>query len=285
MLQDVAAVQAVVVGLMFAWAGGWKVFVPRARALAAQSALVTILRRPALAQAAHLMVGGGELLVAALLLAVPPARGVALPLASLFALGFLVYLGIAWRVAPEKTCACMGGKVSKISRRSLARAAMLLVMALAGWTAHTFWLAGVVAAPWTVLIIAGELAALWLIAPEFGWHGPRLTGQWLRRARLSLDPTCTSVAVNWTVLERKLRLTPHFAALATHVTTRTDQWREGCWSFVAFNARFDERPATAVFMLPTLFDARDVSATVLDDADATVLLALPSQSGITPKSR
>src|SRR5262249_39473585 len=161
-----AAVQALVVGLLFGWAGIWKVGFPEARALAAKSALGKLLPTPQLAQRAHLAVGIGEITVAALLLT-PPAHEWAMRLATLFAVGFLGYLGLAWRVAPDKPCACMGGRKTKISRRSLARAVTVLGLTLLGWLARDYWAVALIAAPWTALVVVTEIAVLWLLSPEF----------------------------------------------------------------------------------------------------------------------
>ena len=76
----IAAAQALVVALVFLWAGVWKVAFPRARALARQSALARLLRNRQWAVTAYLVLGCGEVSVAFLLLALPPQRGKALPL-------------------------------------------------------------------------------------------------------------------------------------------------------------------------------------------------------------
>ncbi len=49
---------------------------------------------------AHFSVGIGGIALAGALLAVPPARWWAIRTATVFAVGFLVYLGLAWRIAP-----------------------------------------------------------------------------------------------------------------------------------------------------------------------------------------
>jgi len=275
-VERVAAVQALIVGVLFLWAGIWKVFFPAARQVAAQSALASVLGRPRRAQTAYLVVGVGEIAVAALLL-LPPSRWWAMRLATVFAVGFVGYLGLAWRIAPDKPCGCMGGRATKISRRSLARAGVLLVLTLIGWASREFWGAALLAAPWSALLIAAEVLTLWLLSPEFGWTGVRFEKRLIRWARLRLDPSCTHVAHNWDQLERSLRRTVAFQELVrrgARVGTTTDRWREGCWSYIACEANYEDRPATVVFAVPILFDARQVSAAVVDETEHAVVLRL-----------
>ncbi len=283
MLTDIADVQAVVIGLLFLWAGSWKVFVPRAWHLAPQSALGSILRSRPLTQVAHGAEGSGEMAIALLLL-LPPERWWAMRLASVFAVGFLVYLGVALRIVPEKICACMGGRVRKVSLQSFARAGLVLAFTFLGWAARTFWIARIVASPWTVLIIGGEICALWLLSPEYGWAGPKITTRMWRRVRMTLNPTCNDITIDWQMADFNVRRTAQFQALPTQMVTISDQWRDGCWGYIAYQIHYQGRPATAVFAIPALFDMRDVSATVIDDADDAIVLALASVSGAVPKA-
>lgn len=281
MVEQIAAVQALVVGLLLGWAGVWKVTSPQARALATRSALGKILRDPRQAQAAHLATGVGEIIVAALLL-LPPERAWAMRVATVFALGFVGYLALAWRIAPDRPCACLGGRISNISRRSVLRAVVLLALTLLGWGAHEYWAGAIIAAPWVLLVFAAEALGLWVLSPEFGWAGAQMEKRLLRAARLRLDPTCARVALDWDELERRLRRTPHYLELALHLSALRDHWREECWAFFAYGASIEGRAATAVFAVPTLFDKHEVSVAVVDDADNSTLLSLASARGVTP---
>ncbi len=262
MIEHIVSVQALVVGLVFAWAGIWKVCFPQARALAARSALGKFLPKPGLAQAAYFTLGIAEICTATLLL-LPPARSWAIRLATVFTLGFLGYLWLAWRVAPEKPCACLG-------------AGSLLMLTIIGWPAQEYWAAALFRAPWAALLIAAEMVALWLLSPEFGWVGMRLAQRLTRAARLRLNPTCAGILLNWTDLERDLRQSPAFRELAPHLSAISDRWREGCWGYIAYRASYADRQATAVFSVPALFDSSEVSAAVVDDADNSILLRLTS---------
>lgn len=277
-----AAAQALVVALVFAWAGVWKVAFRRARAVAAQSALVRLLGGERQAVAAHLALGCAEIAVAGLLL-LPPARTLALGCATLLALGFLGYLVVAWRIAPEAPCACMGGRVTRISWRSLARAGVLLALGIGAWPAGEFWGAALASSPWLVPLLALELAGLWLLSPELGGKPVRSSRWVMRTLRLRLDPACARVRLDIVSIERALQGTAPYRALQPVLNgPRTDAWREGCWDFVAYGAHYEQQAATVIFAAPALFNAREVSAAVVADVDNSVLLSVPSQSGALP---
>lgn len=278
----IAAVQDLVVAVVFLWAGVWKVAFPSSHAVARRSALARILRGGQRAVAAHLALGISEITVAVLLLALPPARTLALGLACTLALGFLGYLLLARRLAPDAPCACMGGRATRISRSALLRAVALLAMCLTGWSTRAFWAAALLAAPWLALVLALELAALWALSPEFGAVGARL-GRWgLRAARLRLDPACARVRQDISAIERALQSTAAYRTMRPTLGARTDAWREGCWDFVAFGALYERQAATVIFAAPALFDPLGVSAAVVSDADQTILLTLPSPRGSAP---
>ncbi|HET8906625.1 MAG TPA: MauE/DoxX family redox-associated membrane protein [Ktedonobacterales bacterium] len=283
-LERIAALQALVVGLIFAWAGIWKVASSDARRLAMKSVLGKILPTPQMTVAAHVLVGIGELAVALLLLA-SPWYGLGFRVATVFTLGFLGYLALAWRIAPEQPCACIGGRATPLSRRSLLRAITLFALTLVGWDAREYWAAGLVAAPWVLLIILVEVFALWLLSPEFGWTGVRLERRIIRAARLRINPTCAGVPIDWDATERKLRTTAVFLLLAPSLSAITDRWREDCWSFISFAASYENRTATAVFAIPTLFDPQEVSAAVVDDGSNATMLTIPSERGTLPPAQ
>ncbi len=281
----IAAAQTLVVALVFAWAGVWKLAFPQARVVAEKSALARMLRSKQRGAIAFRALGCVEI-AAAVLLLLPPARMWALGLATLLALGFVAYLVLAWRIAPEAPCGCMGGRATTISWRSLARAGVLLALSLAGWPVREFWGAALAAAPWLASLLALELTALWLLSPEVGpefagqvWRvGRRLT----RSLRQRLDPTCTRAPLDIAAIERALQDTAPFRLLGSALSARTDAWREGCWDFVAYGASYEQQAATVIFAAPALFEPSEVSAAVVADADNTVLLALPSQRGTVP---
>jgi hypothetical protein len=226
-----------------------------------------------MAQVAHFTVGASEILVAALLL-LPPYRSWAPYVASTLAVGFLAYLALAWKVAPEKTCACMGGRPTRISRRSVARASAILSLTALAWLAQVYWAAALVASPWLVIVMALELLALWALSPEFGGLGVAFQRRFVRDALLRLNPTCAGVALDWERVENDLRRTSHFNALARYIRGPADRWREGCAGFIAYSAVYESQPATAIFSFPVRFEVSEVAAALLDDASNEVVTRL-----------
>ncbi len=288
-MEQIAAVQPLIIGCLFAWSGGWKVFSPRAGRLAMQSAVGKLLPIPWMTKTVYLALGLGELGVAGTLLAVPPARWWAIRVATVFAVGFLVYLGVAWRIAPERPCACMGGQARRVSRSSRLRASLVLLMALFGWFSQTYWAAAINAAPQLIFLAGAEGWLLWLVSPEFGNVGTRIGKQLAMRLVRSLrylrDPSCAHMSTNWAGVERDLRSTAVFRQLVPQVSHRSDAWSEGCWRFITFGMEVEGRLATAVFSVPALFDADAISASLVDDVDGVVLTRIASRSGDGPPAR
>jgi hypothetical protein len=223
-----------------------------------------------MALGAHIAVGATEILVAALLL-LPPHLSWEPYLASALAIGFLAYLALAWRVAPEKTCACMGGRPTRISKRSSARAGAILLLTLLAWPAQMYWGAALVASPWLAIVIALELLALWALSPEFGGLGVAAQRRIVRGALLRFNPTCAGVALDWERVENDLRRTSQYNALARYIRGPADRWREDCAGFIAYNAEYESQPATAVFSFPVRYEASEVAAALLDDASNEIL--------------
>jgi hypothetical protein len=269
----IADAQALVLGVVLLWAGLWKVVSPQARELAKKSALAKLLPTSGMAQAAHIAVGASEILVAALLL-LPPHLSWEPYLASALAVGFLAYLALAWKVAPEKTCACMGGRPTRISKRSVARAGAILLLTLLAWPAQMYWGAALVASPWLGIVIVLELLGLWALSPEFGGPEAAFQRRFVRLALLRLNPTCAGVALDWERVESDLRRTSQFNALARYTRGIADRWREDCAGFIAYKAVYEGQPATAIFTFPVRFEASEVTAALLDDASNEVLTRL-----------
>jgi hypothetical protein len=284
-LERIATVQAVVVGLLFAWAGAWKVAAPAARRSALKSALASIMGTSRRTLMAHFAEGVGELIVAALLL-VTPWFWAGMRAATVFTLGFLGYLTLARRIAPERPCACMGGRATQSSRRSIVRALLLFALTLVGWGASEQWIPALVAAPWLALLILAEVFVLWLLSPDLGAPRVKLARGRVRdliqTARVRLNPACIGNRPDWDTAEQQLRHADPFQQLADSLSGVTDRWQEGCWSFIAYAARYQGHPATAVFAFPTRYDARDVSAAVVDDTNNATVISLPALRGARP---
>ncbi len=71
LLRDLASLQPLVVGVIFLWAGAWKVFSPRSGEIAARSGLVLLFRHDNTARRIHRLLGLAELALGLMLL-LPP---------------------------------------------------------------------------------------------------------------------------------------------------------------------------------------------------------------------
>jgi hypothetical protein len=279
MLQTFANIQAGVLALVFIWSGIGKLALPQARAVAAQSALAQLLGQPNLTQIAYVTLGSGEV-VMGLLLLTPPHKPWALWLATAFTAGFVVYLLVAWRIAPEKPCACMGTRATPISWRSVTRAILLLALALVGWQAATYWGVALWHAPVSLIVALLEIAAIIALSPEIVGDWRTLRWRAYRQVQSTLQTDCARIAVDWDVVLQRLKTSDAYQTFAPYLTLETtERRREGCWHFLTYAGRYENQPATAIFAVPVLFDPKGVKGALVDTTDATLyLLAGPMES-------
>jgi len=193
--------------------------------------------------------------------------------AAVLAAGFVGFLLAARRLAPGATCGCLGGDGGRIGARSVARAAVLGLLALCGAAAgaSSGWAVAAAHPVPALAVLAGDAVLLLWLSPEAG----RLAGPsrlWAARRRCRPG-----------TLERSLpalRDSPAYEQVATLLTGRLDQpadhWSDGCWHFVSVPARYAGRPATAVFAVPTTrAPAGGIRTAVVSDATRETLYAYP----------
>lgn len=279
MLHTFADIQAVVLATVFLWSGIGKLALPQARAVAAQSALAQLLKRPTITQNAYTALGCGEVAVGLLLL-VPPHKLWVMWLATTFAAGFVAYLLVAWRIAPEKPCACMGTRATPITWRSITRAALLLALAFVGWPAEAYWGVALWHAPAYLIVALLEIAAIIALSPEIIGDWRNLRWRAYRQVQATLQTDCTKITPDWDVVLQRLQSSGAYTTFAPYLTpATTNRWREGCWHFLTYTANYESQPATAIFAVPVLFDPDGVKGAIIDTTDATLyLLAGPMES-------
>ncbi len=240
-----ASVQQALLGGVLLWASVVKLRKPEA---ARRSALKRIVgERHVLT--AYRAVAGVELVVGALLVA-PPAVALEAYVAVGLSVGMLGYLTYAKVVAPESSCGCLGDKETPVQARGFLRAGMLVVAGVLAAYGTAWWPAAVADHPFaTVGLLAAEVALVVVLSPELDhrWLLP------LRRWRVRLaHPLAGGPAV--IPLEssvQQLLKSDAYRSVADQLRSDLlDSWEEDGWRILAYAARTEDGPATAVFAVP-----------------------------------
>lgn len=274
MIQLIAALQPLVVGAVLIWSARVKLFSRHAAANASRSALAPLIgERRALP--AYRILGGVELAIGVLLV-LPPALAVEAGAATALAVGFTGYLYYAHTHVPDASCGCMSNRRTPVSRRSFARSGFLVVAGLfatvvtAGWP-HAF---AVHPVGGTALLLA-ELATVVVLSPE-------LDADWLlplRQLRTRLThPLMSGTGVPLLSTVQQLQQSSAYREVAAALTSDVrEHWDEGEWRFVSQSARYQGRPAVAVFAVPLDRYRPDVvRVAVVDDATGVTAFAAES---------
>jgi len=259
-----AEIQALFLGLVFGWAGGYKLTARAARGLSrsTMARLVGVHR----VRVVHRIVGGAELAVAALLV-LPPAATVDGWLAVAMSAGFVAYLGYARVAAPDTSCGCLSAQPDPVTWPGIARAVLLLAAALAATAADGFWLSVLRSEPIAATTTLGVEVSLFLaLSPELRRPTRRLIG----RARLRLFPhplAQISAAPLTAAMPRLYRSAIYCANTALLRSDVQDLWRSGDWTLVSYAGRVDDRPVTVVFAVPdrSSVDEGEVRMSIVDD--------------------
>jgi hypothetical protein len=265
--QQVAAAQPLLIGLLLAWSSYGKLTSPEEADKTALPKLVGENR----ARPAYRAVGIVEAVLALALLS-PPAWTAEVLAATALGLGFTGYLVYAKVVVPQASCGCAGKSAKPVGHRSIARALLLTATAaFALTTTQGWWSAGPAA-----LVLIAEAAAFVALSPELDryWLLP------LRRLRVRLSHPLAGSASNVVPLaatERRLILSPAYRAMTGLLRSDIrDYWDEDNWRFVSYTARYDGRPATAVFAVPhTDAGPESVRVAVVDETSGQTLYRPP----------
>ncbi|MEV0645057.1 MauE/DoxX family redox-associated membrane protein [Phytomonospora sp. NPDC050363] len=277
MLHTIAALQPLLIGGVLLWSGSLKLFSRFAAAEARRTALPGLVGENR-AVGAYKALGVLELLIAAALIAPPPlwiepAAGAAL------SAGFLGYLAYAKVAAPTSSCGCMGAQPSRVGRRAFARAGVLLAASAAAlaWAPSTAWYTSAADAP---VVFAAVLAAEALLVAGFS---SELDHRWLlplRRLHNRLTHPLAGggfeIPLDSTVTQLIRSGVYRHTAAALH-SDLGEHWDEGEWRFLVYSARWDGRPATAVYAVPRLrYAPDDVRLAIVDEERGETLLTLDS---------
>ncbi|SCL27794.1 MauE/DoxX family redox-associated membrane protein [Micromonospora inyonensis] len=194
--------------------------------------------------------------------------------ATLLAVGFLAYLGYTRRVAPTASCGCLGAQPTPVSGRSLFRAGLLVLAGALALTGTAAWFDALADRPAAgTAVLLAELAVVVALSPELDatWLLP------LRRLRARLThPLRGGSGVPLLASVQQLQLSDVYRRVAPLLRSDVrEHWDEDGWRFAAHAARYQGRPATAVFAVP-LADPEPAAVRValVDDATGQTLLSL-----------
>lgn len=224
----------------------------------------------------------GRLLPASSLLATWRALGVgelAIGLAMLFGMGYpwvglgavalLAGAGAAaiWAIyrVPDAECGCLGrlGRAN-VSWMTVGRAALLATLALVAVLGGNVWTAAF-ESPIAAVASLSSGAALLALTPEL-----RVRTADLRRSNSAGKvPQCATEPIPLAETLASLRRSSLWFDAQSYLRSQApnDHWREACWRFITFPAKYANTPATAVFAV--YLGASDHSNAVAFVADAT----------------
>jgi hypothetical protein len=146
-ITEIANLQPLVLGFILLWSGIWKIAFSASLKAAYNSSLSVFLKnKKLLVKAAFLSLGVGELCLGVGLL-LPPTYALESQIASVLALGFLLYLLLSKKFMPDLPCGCLSNSTKPISWRPIIRAIYLLSIALVGFSASGSWFITIMSKP------------------------------------------------------------------------------------------------------------------------------------------
>jgi methylamine utilization protein MauE len=274
MIQLIAALQPLLIGVVLIWSARIKLFSRQAASNASHSALVPLIGEQR-ALPAYRLLGGVELAVG-ILLVLPPALAFEAAAATALAVGFTGYLYYARTRTPDASCGCMNTRRTPVTRRSFVRAGFLALAGLIATLVTADWLHSLATHPVAGTgLLAAEVATVIALSPEFDdrWLLP------LRRLRARLTHPLvggTGVPLLSTVMQ--LQQSAAYRRVAAMLSSDVrEHWDDNEWRFVCQSARYQGRLVTAVFAVPLLrCEPHAVRVAIVDEVTGATLLALDS---------
>ena len=197
-----------------------------------------------------------------------PAGGIRLGSCLLFVVATCALLELR-QSRPDVGCGCFGDfSTAPVSARTLARSALLAIAGLATVWVGPITMPRTVAGAFGLLTIAcAEVLLIAVLSPEVSESLIRLG--YSAPCELRNVPAARTLAV--------LRRSKYWRRYASLITSETpeDMWRELCWRFVVFPARYQDRQTEIVFAV-FLQHRRPVVHVALVDSDTGAPLESPT---------
>ncbi|MBO4209732.1 MauE/DoxX family redox-associated membrane protein [Micromonospora echinofusca] len=273
MIELTAALQPLLIGAVLIWSARVKLIGRHAAVNARRSALAGPLGEQR-AVTAYRLLGLVELVLGTLLV-LPPASRAELVAATVLAAAFLGYLVYSRTTAPDASCGCLSAQRTPVTARSFVRAGVLLSGGLLATVVDPgHWLDAVTAAPaGSLVVVLVGAAVVVALSPEWdrAWLLP------LRRLRARLThPLAGGTGVPLLASVQQLQLSAAYRQVAALINSDVrDHWEEEDWRMVCYSARYQGRPATAVFAVPrSRHQPDEVRVALVDDLTGTSLAAL-----------
>jgi hypothetical protein len=169
-----------------------------------------------------------------------PAFGIRLASCLLFVVATCALIELR-QSRPDVGCGCFGDfSTSPVSGRTLARSVLLAIAALATvWLGPITWPRTVPGAFGLVAILGAEVLLIGVLSPEVGEGLIRLG--YSAPCELRNVPAARTLAV--------LRRSKDWRRYAELITSEVpeDVWRELCWRFIVYPARYQDRQTEVVF--------------------------------------
>jgi len=258
------AVQAPLVGGVLLWAASMKLLGRAAPIAARRSALSRLVGKDR-ALAAYRAVGWVELAVGASLL-LPPAYPAETVAALALCTGMVGYLTYARLVAPESSCGCLAALQAPVRWRTFARAGLLVLASAAAAVSLGWWGSIILDRPFaTVGILLAEALLVVVLSPELDARWLHPLRRWRLRLRHPLAGRAFEIPLESTV--QQLHKSDAYRSVVELLRSDLlDSWDDGEWRILAYSARRDSGPATAVFAVPRLrYSPELVRVALVDD--------------------
>jgi hypothetical protein len=274
-MELISSIQRLVIGVIFIWSGSWKVFIPGSLETAYSSALSVFIKNRIVLQILFRSLGTTETLIGILLI-IPPVFLWENYASSVFALGFIIYLFVSYKIAPNKPCGCIGSRGKQISWRTLCRAIYLWILSIIGWYSNIFWYPTLKLNYWLFLIIMLEGGIFVALSSEIDWLWIDILNFPLFRKLLLIfnrNIDCGNIQTSLPNMILSLKRSIVFKACSDIIQSElVEHWRDGCWYFLCYQAKYQDRKVLIVFSVPIQDNINAIRAAIVDDKDNSILL-------------
>lgn len=273
-MNEIGIVQSAVIGIILLWSGIWKSLSPDSGKVVQESALSTIITNQLFAVNIYRLLGVVEFVIGLLML-LPPLGWWEVLMSNVLSISFITYLFVAKKVAPTRSCGCMGRHGKAISWRTISRALYFFALASITWMSQsTDWVKSLVVHPYLIGVIAIELIIFVTLSTEYDWIWMRLpnVSNWYQK--LSIEISCSAIKMTLQEASQIIQESAVYCVYSPLLTSNeaTDSWRDKCWYFIAYDARYQDQMVNIVFATPVTGSGNHVRAAIVDQNNKQLML-------------